>query len=306
MTSKSLPLWVPFAPLGYLLIAAAISALLAYPIHLFSEGGMPFRTLVTKGALLVLVLSIIPMMRRLNFQAKDLGFAPLQRFLHQIPVGLACGFAILGVLIALLMALGIRVLDPKIALTVPNVSAIFLKALLTGFVVALIEETLFRGLLLSSLLKYMSPVYATFLSAFYYAGLHFLHSEITLPPEQIRWHSGFSIVLDAFRQGLDGQNLDSFLALFFVGVFLACVRLTWKTSLGYCIGLHASWVFLIKITKALTNIDPGAQGAFLVGDYDGIIGYLAAGWLLTLTLVLLYKTSWVMHAQNSDRKHTEG
>ena len=84
--------------------------------------------------------------------------------------------------------------------------------------------------------------------------------------------------------GLDATvSLDSFLALAAVGVFLSLIRL--KTgSLAQCIGVHAGWVLVIKVFRKMTDLDPMSPWAFLVGNYDGTIGYLALGYVLMLGL----------------------
>ena len=63
-----------------------------------------------------------------------------------------------------------------------------------------------------------------------------------------------------------------------VGVFLALVR-EGTGHIGWCIGLHAGWVFVIQLTRRLTDGNPSSDLAFLTGDYDGIIGWLAMAWI---------------------------
>jgi LPXTG-motif cell wall-anchored protein len=52
------------------------------------------------------------------------------------------------------------------------------------------------------------------------------------------------------------------------------------------VGLHAGWVFIIKFSKTLTDAAPPGAWSFLVGSYDGYTGYLAAGWMGILSLLL--------------------
>jgi hypothetical protein len=58
-------------------------------------------------------------------------------------------------------------------------------------------------------------------------------------------------------------------------------------GLGYCYGLHAGWVFVIKTAKALTMAVPDSPRAFLVGDYDRFVGYLSAAWTFVLIAALV-------------------
>ena len=76
---------------------------------------------------------------------------------------------------------------------------------------------------------------------------------------------------------------DSLIALFIAGLFLSLVRE--KTgNIALCIGIHAGWVFTIKMTKEVTHLDTNASTAFLVGSYDNIIGWAATGVLGVVTL----------------------
>jgi hypothetical protein len=81
------------------------------------------------------------------------------------------------------------------------------------------------------------------------------------------------------------------LALFCAGLFLAAVRLVRLDYLALCVGIHAGWVVVIKLGRRYTNPDPHVPLARLVGPYDQIIGYAAAGWITLLLAALLY-LSW--------------
>jgi hypothetical protein len=80
-----------------------------------------------------------------------------------------------------------------------------------------------------------------------------------------------AVFVDVFQW----KHLSSMAALFMVGVFLALVR-EHTGHIAWGIGLHAGWVFVIQVTRRMTDGNPEAPAAFLVGTYDGIIGWLAA------------------------------
>lgn len=126
-------------------------------------------------------------------------------------------------------------------------------ALGTGFSVALLEEFLFRGALFALILRTARPLAGlVFLSAFF-AVVHFLKPPdgLTIPP--IEWHSGFWVLGQIFGQFGDVDFLLAELILLFcVGWVLGWTRL--KTgSLWLAIGLHAGWVFGIKLFSAGTR-----------------------------------------------------
>jgi uncharacterized protein len=79
---------------------------------------------------------------------------------------------------------------------------------------------------------------------------------------------------------------DSLLALFAVGVLLALVRLRTR-SIAACIGLHASWVCTIAFVREISLVRNDAPAGWLVGSYDGVIGWGAVGWIAVMALAYL-------------------
>lgn len=274
-------------PLLYLLACAAIAATVAYPLFLFIGGddGRDLRVLVSRGGQVFLILGLYFIAKRLRLGWAELGFD--RAFPRQWGLGLGLGVLMLGLHVLGLLALDIR----GVNLDMPHGGRLFAvlgKALATGVAVALLEEIIFRGVLFAALKKTAGPIAAVLISAFYYAGLHFLGSK-WVPPE-VGWGTGFQVAVAGFAH-LSAIPLDAFLALFVAGVMLAYVRNVLPRGLGYCMGLHAGWVFVIKTAKPLSHVMPGAPWAFLVSSYDRVIGYLSAAWLglLIVAFVLMVR-----------------
>jgi uncharacterized protein len=102
--------------------------------------------------------------------------------------------------------------------------------------------------------------------------------------------SGFKLLGEAFAHLLNPEILSAFFALFAVGVFLGLLRTQVKASLGLCIGCHACWVWQIKLSKDLFNINPSSDYLYLVSSYDGVIGPLVTTWLaLAIAGYFFYK-----------------
>lgn len=282
-----------FTPLVYLLLAATICSLLAYPLHFLIGDSVPYYKIINRGSLLLLVLGIYPAIKLINLTEAQVGFCGFSRaFFRRFGIGLVLGILILGFLIAAFLLLEIRVIDWSRFKTVSGVFSILLSALATGTIVASVEEPLFRGLLLGALTSRMPGILALNISAFYYASLHFLRSKLSIPDSELNWLSGFDIIVDSFAALFNTQLIDSFSSLFFAGIFLGLVKMKTKCGLGFCIGLHAGWVFVIKATKSLTDTHAGSAWSGLVGNYDRINGFFSAGWLLVLIgcLLLFYGT----------------
>ncbi len=135
----------------------------------------------------------------------------------------------------------------------PALAKAIFQALSTGFAVALIEEILFRGALMALILRTARPLPALiFLSAFF-AVVHFLKppGDIEIPP--VTWSTGFWAVGQIFSQFREPAFLAAeFATLFSVGWILGYARLK-TASLWMPIGLHAGWVFGIKLYSPLTR-----------------------------------------------------
>ncbi|MBL4744413.1 MAG: CPBP family intramembrane metalloprotease [Cycloclasticus sp.] len=265
----------------YFLAASLLAALIAYPLfQMVGNETYRFESWVTRGALLFLVLGIIPCFKLFDLSMLSIGYnKPFGLTLKQISIGFIFGLLILSVVISMLFFLEIRVIDAGKALT----SSILLKALLAGLLIALIEETLFRGLFFKLAELWHNSFSAVVISSFFYAILHFIKPFKHIDQSALTFSSGFDVIINAFY-GLGNAQLDDFLALFSVGILLALVRLK-TNSLTFCIGLHASWVLLIKLYKELSDDNKLSNWTFLTGQYDGIIGWLSFSWLTWLVII---------------------
>jgi membrane protease YdiL (CAAX protease family) len=285
------------APAIYLACCAFTSALLSYPLHFILPQALDYQTLVFKCAEILMMLGLFPLGRCLGIGKMELGLAcPSNLFLRKLARGFGYGAIMLGLHVLLLLFLETRLLDHD-KIQAARIASLGYKGVLIGFSVALIEEPVFRGFLLGSLLLKTSRFNAVLISALYFAGLHFLTTDLRPGYGEVRWDTGFILVADAFHT-LFSPRLDAFLALLAAGVFLACVRLLFPASgLAYCIGLHAGWVFIIKWTKPLTQYNYYSPWYYLASLFDGTIGYLSAGWTTVLIILLVIKINEKPQAQ---------
>jgi uncharacterized protein len=282
------------APLLVLLAATFLACILAYVlVSLWND--LSFSFFVKKSSQLFLVLSIFPAMYYLKLNKFDLGFSARPVFFKQLWQGVGLGFITLLPVFIVLYLLGVNVIDESKPWTLFWVSKKLGIELLLALLISMFEEPVFRGILLSGLNKKMSVKAAIIISAFYYAILHFLNSNTQIPTQEITMFSGFKLVSEAFSHLLNPEILSAFFALFAVGVFLGLLRTQVKASLGLCIGCHACWVWQIKLSKDLFNINPNSDYLYLVSSYDGVIGPLVTMWL-TLAIVgyFLYKRQKVV------------
>ncbi len=266
-------------PLLVLLAAISLSCILAFFIIKLTGDAVPFQKIISKSTQFLLILSIFPAMKILNIDKVQLGFAARPVFFKQLLQGLVLGLLTLLPIFFALYALKINLLDTTKHWTVALVLIKLAYALFLGLIISLIEEPLFRGILLTGLSKKMPVALAIVVSAFYYAALHFLDNNVVIAAQDVHFFTGFSLLKGAFANVFNPMMFSSLVSLMMVGIFLGIVRTQVKSSLALCIGCHASWVWQIKMSKSLFDTNLWSEYIYLVGSYDGIVGSLVTGWL---------------------------
>jgi membrane protease YdiL (CAAX protease family) len=273
-------LYYALLPLLILLIAIALACIVSYFVVLGFGEFVEFRKIISKSTQVLLILSILPFTYYLKINKAELGFVSLPVFLKQIVLGFCLGLITLLPVFIVLYLLGINVLDDTQIWTTSFVVKNLIVSLLLALLISLIEEPLFRGLLLVSLQKKLPVIPAIIISASYYAALHFLNSNTNIQAQDLKIYSGFTLLTEAFTNLLNPAIFSAFMALLMVGIFLGVLRTQVKSSLGFCIGCHTCWVWQIKMNKTLFNTDFNSEYHYLVSSYDGVIGPLVTIWLL--------------------------
>ncbi|MEQ1581431.1 MAG: CPBP family intramembrane glutamic endopeptidase [Steroidobacteraceae bacterium] len=274
------------------LLAAAV---LAYPgwLGVGLVAVQPFHRVLERIAMGVALVGLIWMLRHEKLGNREaLGYTlPPPVFVRQVSVAFAAGLVLMLPLVAMLVGLSIRQVKPELVLHPLLLVRELGQGIFTGFAVAFIEETFFRGAMQTVMTKDRAPVLAILLPSLVYASVHFLGGELRVPPDQIHWASGFTVLANLFeRFASPAVLLDSFAALFSVGILLALVR-RHTGSIAACIGLHAGWVCVITTVRATTLHDPNADWAWLVGSYDAVIGWGAFGMIALLIAAYLTITT---------------
>jgi uncharacterized protein len=274
-------------PVLFLMITAILSALIAYPIFLFSgaEDISLLRSLISRIGQGLLLLGIYPLFKSLSLQFKDLGYRRHEGL--SLPRGFGLGALMLGLHVAILLSLQIR-LPTGNPPSFDGLALLFLQSLATGLGVALLEETLFRGALLAIILRLTGPIFAVTISAFFYAGLHFIGTKWTTDLSNVGWDTPFRIAFDGFSH-VTTAPFDAFMALFVAGLFLGTLRLLRPEGLFLCLGIHAGWVFVIKISKVLSYPNAHSPLVGWISAYDYVIGSFSCLWLSLLLALLIIR-----------------
>jgi hypothetical protein len=196
--------------------------------------------------------------------------------------------------VAPLVLLDLRIWSERLPADIADWGALALKALASGIVVALLEETFFRGAMQGALQGIGATRWGLFAVPLLYSAVHFLGTAGVSHDEVNAW-SGFVVLqglFSSFAQPL--RILDAFVALYFVGLLLALVRRHWGDIAG-CIGLHSGFVTVIATFRRISSPGTGNEWSILVGQFDGLLGLWIAA-VTALVCVVLWGFSRVRTA----------
>jgi uncharacterized protein len=212
-----------------------------------------------------------------------LGFnRPWPQFMRRVLYGLLAGIALMLLTVTPLMLLDLRMWSDRFPADLVAWGMLALKGLASGIVVALLEETFFRGAMQGALQRIGAMRWARFAVPLLYSAVHFLGKAASVPGEEVNAWSGFVVwqgLFSSFAQPL--RILDAFVALYFVGLLLALVRQRWGDIAG-CIGLHAGFVCVVAIFRRISTPAPENDWSFLVGPFDGLLGL----WIAAVTALI--------------------
>ena len=223
-------------------------------------------------SLLIGALALLPLLiRRIKSIPRDPATIlpptprlPWSQRLAQLGTGVLIGTATLGS-VALLLHLTGGSESKGEALTA---SRLFSKALIPALGAGVIEELIFRGLILGLWLRAGSVLSAWIGTSLFFAFLHFLK-----PPDGMEiadpraWHAGFEILGSTLGHFSNPQFfVTQFATLAILGLILAWSR-TRTHALWFPIGLHAGLVFALKAFSLTSRTaDSWTFYPWLIGD----------------------------------------
>ncbi len=258
---------------------------------------MPFHRYLSRSIQVAAILLLIPLLSSLHVHSlEELGLYGSKQRLRDFLTGLATGIPAALLLVVALVFSG------AFEIHAGWKPSILPKLLMTAVVVAILEEFLFRGVILGFLRQSLSRWIAIVCSALIFAGVHFLNLPAS---DAVRttptWLSGFT-ALASLREGFPAWPLFLWA---FATLLLAGIILGWMTtrtgSLWAAIGLHGSWVFIQQLFNSIASyrhlppevflpyVGPAqCHGAVPVG-VDALIALLLAG---ALAVIFLKNRPW--------------
>lgn len=160
-------------------------------------------------------------------------------------------------------------------------------SLFAGLLLALLEETVFRGLILRIFSSALGTGIAVVGSALFFALVHFkkVPWEIWPPDSPVGPFSGFVIAGYTLASVVWTFDFFLFTNLLLAGIILNLLMLR-TGSLWPCIGLHAGWVFFRQVWTHLAELDTGRLTLW-TGTEKVIDGIAPIGILLAVIGALL-------------------
>lgn len=275
--------------LGLILLALAVMAALTYPVWQLLQAafGFPFHRVADRLGMITLGAGFLLVAGRLRLADRtSLGFGlPPRQFLREAAIAFGIGVVLMGLIIAIMLALQLRLLRPGVVLNAASFGKLAAQGLLRGVAVALIEETFLRGAMWTGIARESGARSATVLTSLVYALTHFV-SSYHIPAAQVSWHSGLDMLagsFGAFARPL--QVADAYICLFAVGVVLATVRMQ-TGNIAASLGLHAGWVWVITFVRDTSVADPANPLHGLLSRFDGVVGWLVCAWTVLVGLAL--------------------
>lgn len=286
--------WTALLLGGLLLAALATPFLYAALLDLLPGARWPFSRIFNRTAMVIAALLLFVLRRPLGWSALPALFAARRAGRRSSQVVAGLGAALLGVAIATAAALALGQLGPA-ASPYDFIAGRTATALVGGLVVAFLEETFFRGLMLVSLASTLGFPFAAIASSGAYALVHLLVSDPALGRQGYSLGAGFAYLGHAVGRQLEPASLLPLFGIFLCGLVLAVV-VRRSGALYLAIGLHAGWAFCFQVlrhaTRPLAEI-PGhsylATHHYLVGTvwaWAGVLlsGFLALAWASQVSL----------------------
>jgi uncharacterized protein len=225
--------------LVYLIVVVLLGTALAPPIYwmLHPTVDFPFYRYLSRTIQVTAIVLLFPLLLWLGIRSpRELGLERNPRAAHDALVGLCLALAPGALFGAACLMFDVYRIKEDL------VPFLLLRILLTAGLVAVVEECLFRGVLLGLASRSFGQWPAALGVSVVFAGVHFLRPSKGVD-SSVEWWTGLAQILRVF-DGAPPPSLwiAGFFSLLTAGIILAfatfCTRSLWLP-----IGLHAGWIF---------------------------------------------------------------
>ena len=282
---------------GVVLLGALLAPLLFWAGNAVADrgsltflGGVSFQRYFNRAVLIAALALLWPAVRSLQIKGwRDLGIEPDPRWCQHALAGFGIGAGLVAVMAFVYVPFGFYHWKPQLPWAkLPSLA-------LSAFVVAAIEESLFRGAIFGLFRRTLRPFPALVWVTSLFSILHFLKPDDDFTIAHVGWLSGFSLLPHTFHQFVEPTTLIAgFTTIFVLGWVLGCATLRTR-SLWMGIGLHAGVVFVkmgfAKFTKRDAELLPWVGRELQIGLVP--VAVLAFGGVLVWL--------WLRHEDSAPR-----
>jgi membrane protease YdiL (CAAX protease family) len=253
-------------------------------LHVYAT--YPFHRIFDRAIMLVALAGLWPLLRVIGFRFwSEIGYVQARGWWRHVLGGYILGVVSLTAMVALIVVFGGQQL--VFTKTSGQMAGAAVKFFFVGVVVAVIEETCFRGALQGSLERWIDVVPDTItvsshllssrkttyyskvamqrrmnlalaigLASAVYSVVHFLKPNgVNIPANQVTWTSGGQCLVWVVTQSLVQKGvLVGFVSLFLVGCVLGLAYAETE-ALYLPVGLHAGWVLVNEFLRWSSTID---------------------------------------------------
>lgn len=284
-----------FRILMALLAAALLGAVVAPWVFTALRGAgwleIPFDKVLNRCVLAWLIVLLVVFRKSLfAVPLSQVGMARTPGWKGDLAYGLLFGLVSFIALNILFYFLDAR--DLHLRLHSPKFLRRLLEFGLAASFIGVFEEIFFRGFILQALLQTQRASLAVATSSLFYALTHFLNAGDSPVPEPVTLIYSFQSLLRFLEPlGELEKVLPHFLGLFLLGVVLAAGYL--KTGrLYFSIGLHASWVYAIKMDGFFVKPTPLGGEHWFFGDGKIVNGIVGWDFLIFCMLWIYFWVPW--------------
>jgi membrane protease YdiL (CAAX protease family) len=205
----------------------------------------PFSRIFDRCFLVTSILLFFPSRRFLKIgSSSQIGLSPRTHAAPDIALGFCCAVASMGLLLAFMSFQGIYSFFFRLGFG-DSMSKIA-NGLLSGFTVALLEETFFRGIFFKAIFDQGKPARAYLVTNLLYAAVHFVQPEKNFTLSGYDPGGGLRYLAASFKPLLNlSEVFPGLIGLFLIGLVLS-YAVARTNTLFMAMGLHAGWVFSIK------------------------------------------------------------
>ena len=265
-----------------LIIAILVGSAISVPLYgwLEPEPLIKFHRF-TKFLIILLIIAFTLFILKMHNLSllKICGFAREAKPMRSFLTSLFAGILIALPLVVIFYLIGLRTLDDT-----PGEWYTIFRILIAALLVAVIEESFFRGVLMDGFIKAGQTIMAVLLPSALFTLVHFMAIQESPPQATAAWYSGIWKLFDGIQEKhMLYDAMQTAAALFMASVFLSLIRLSGGHIIP-CIGIHCGWIVAIKVNKEFTSRNPDSSFMFLISNYDGFIGWAAAIWFGLLVI----------------------